>query len=231
MSSEPINQPAPPHDYFDDLEAFFYALSHITHAFAGPNQLKDVCPTKDPLRPWDSPEDRFASAAKIDYLARRLPFSKISPYWGRRQEPYLKFFVEFQLIVREVALLKDSIRDDFDSMEQANQEMLKLAEKWPEYHEKVMSLFDKVLGELKEEGLNEEELKAQSDALLPALSSLERPVNMPMDSKSSGQPHDPNDDPNSPRPMKKRPSEGMDTDETQPDSRYVKRIRAFDRAV
>ncbi|KAJ3549030.1 hypothetical protein NMY22_g1028 [Coprinellus aureogranulatus] len=153
----------PPQSYLDDLESFFYVVTHLMFIFDRPAGVLREQPYV--LKHWNSDDQELAAEAKNGFVLSPLPLKRIPPFWGVTCKV---FFKEFHTVIHEILLKKVEIREDEEINEEDRLEAYEeLIQQSDGYFERVKAAFDKVIATLRKEGLNAQEINAA--AKLPAL--------------------------------------------------------------
>ncbi|KAJ3549037.1 hypothetical protein NMY22_g1036 [Coprinellus aureogranulatus] len=149
--------PRPKQEYLDDLESFFYVLSHIMFAFTRPGVL---APTQPPgfMEGWPSPNPYISAATKYAFVCQLLPVAGLSEYW---HGACLTLLEEFQGTVKGILRAKEDISGDrvmgedekvkaYEGYSKANSDPI---------YEKAKAVFDKAIAQLESEGPCPEEIE------------------------------------------------------------------------
>ncbi|KAJ3549042.1 hypothetical protein NMY22_g1041 [Coprinellus aureogranulatus] len=167
-----IVDPAPPQDYLDDLESFFYIFCQLVFSFERPGRLVRSIP--DFLRHWNLDDELLAANAKAGFLHDPPRFSLMSSFWGTACKTLLK---DFQTVIRRINVARGEIREseelDDDGKIMAYE---KLAQDVDGPFNKVLSAFDRAISALERGGLNAEELEPYpTDFYTPVATSSSSP--------------------------------------------------------
>lgn len=171
---------APPHDYLDDLESFFYVLSELmmTRVCDGREVNAEA---REILKSWDTCDQPVAKSSKTCFVKFSLNRGLLdSEYWGKA---CLQLFKDFRKFIQEIVDEKAEIR----AMEDSDEEKMELfkamrqGDKLDAHYDALDALFGKALDALKtEEPLIEARLAlAKIGAVAPVVTPLLPPLPAP----------------------------------------------------
>ncbi|KAF6760677.1 kinase-like domain-containing protein [Ephemerocybe angulata] len=147
----------PPHDFLDDLEAFFYVLSHILLLFKEPGvRDEDMV---EIFKRWNNANPEHASDSKTAFLMRSWTPSQ---WWGSAAQD---LFTGFKILIFSIQNEKDALRNRIiyepESMRKQLDDFGKVV---GDQYEKVLKLFDDALLVIE----REDRKAVESDALSTA---------------------------------------------------------------
>ncbi|KAF5341199.1 hypothetical protein D9611_005909 [Ephemerocybe angulata] len=152
---------APPHDFLDDLEAFFYVLCHILLLFKEPGVHDDKMGKY--FTRWDNDDPEDAADCKTAFLVKTWYPSQ---WWGDACQVLLE---DFKTLIFQIQKEKDTIRNKVRIDLKTKQDRLEaIGMKVGDQYEKVLKLFDDALLIIEREDREAVENDASSSVPTPS---------------------------------------------------------------
>ncbi|KAF6760758.1 hypothetical protein DFP72DRAFT_804790, partial [Ephemerocybe angulata] len=164
--SDPDNEhPAPPLDYLDDLESFFYVFSHLIFGFSQPGKLFER--TRLFMRDWETPIERMSATVKENFLRGPCRAISVPSFYGEACKTLFRAFRDF---IKEAAVVKSDLQYADITLEERDRQLKELTDKVDVHYARLDEMFRVALLQIEAE-----DLRAKSDPTptVPAPSSVD----------------------------------------------------------